>query len=270
MSSHRHLRGWRPIVTLPILAAAIVTFAGCDLMMADLSARATDQWNKTYTLASGGRVTVLNINGKIDVEPSAGSTVEIQAEKIAKGASEQAAKEALSRIEIVEQVSEQEVRIETRVPKTGMFGQGGLEVRYLVKVPAGVELNVRTVNGGVNLANVSGTLRADTTNGGIDARGLSGSLEAGTTNGGIDVQMDKVATGGVKLETTNGGINLRIPKDTPATISARLTNGRIDASSVEIQAQGEISRRRLDGTMNGGGAPITLQTTNGGITIGSR
>ena len=270
MSFPRLPRRWRAVVMLPALAAAAVTLAGCDLMMADLSARATDQWKKTYTLAAGGRVTVLNINGKIDVERSTGNTVEIQAEKIAKGASEQAAKEALSRIEIVEQASEQEVRIETRVPKTGLFGQGGLEVRYLVKVPAGVELHVRTVNGGVNLADVSGTLRAETTNGGIDGRRLSGSLEAGTTNGGIDVQMDKVATGGVKLETTNGGIDLQIPKDTPATINARLTNGRIDASSLPVQTQGEATRRRLEGTINGGGAPITLETTNGGITIGAK
>jgi hypothetical protein len=270
MASNRPTRRRHPVVMLSVLVAAIATLSGCDLMMADLSAQATDQWQKTYTLAAGGRVTVLNINGKIDVEPSTGNTVEIRAEKIAKGASEQAAREALTRIEILEQASEGDIRIETRVPKTGLFGQGGLEVRYFVKVPAGTALHVRTINGGLNLANLSGALRAETTNGGIDGRGLSGSLDGGTTNGGIDVQMDKVAEGGVKLETTNGGIDLRIPKDTPATVTARLANGRIDVSTIEIQARGEITRRRLDGTMNGGGAPITLETTNGGISIGAR
>lgn len=256
----------RPIVAL-LLAAAIVSLAGCDLVMTDLSAKATDEWKKTYTLAAGGRVEVLNVNGKIEVGPADGNTVEIRAEKIARGASETAAKEALARIEIVEQASEREVRVETRVAKTGMFGQGGAEVRYFVKVPAGTELKVRTVNGGVNLADVSGTLQANTTNGGIDGQRLSGSFQAGTTNGGIDVVMDKVAEGGVQLETTNGGIDLRIPKDTAATVSARLTNGRIDASSLDLQVEGETTRRRLDGRLNGGGARISLETMNGGITI---
>lgn len=270
MPSHRLPRRWRPIVTPAVLAAALVALTGCDLMMADLSAQATDEWKKTYTLAAGGRVEVLNINGKIEVEPSSGNAVEIRAEKIARGASEAAAKEALARIEIVEQASDREVRVETKVPRGGPFSRGGTEVRYLVKVPAGLEVRVRTVNGGVSLDEVSGTLKADTTNGGITGRDLSGSLEAGTTNGGIDVEMNTVAEHGIRLETTNGGIDLRIPKDTVATISARLTNGRIDTSSLPVQVQGEISRRRLDGTLNGGGAPIRLETTNGSITIGAR
>jgi hypothetical protein len=249
---------------------AVVTLAGCDLVMTDLSAKATDEWKRTYTLAAGARVEVLNVNGKIEVGPADGNTVEIRAEKIARGASEVAAKEALGRIEILEQASERDVRIETRVAKTGMFGHGGAEVRYFVKVPAGTELRVRTVNGGVNLADVSGILQANTTNGGIDAQRVSGSLQAGTTNGGIDVVMDKVAEGGVQLETTNGGIDLRIPKDTAATVSARLSNGRIDASSLDLQVDGEATRRRLDGRMNGGGARISLETTNGGITIAAK
>ncbi len=260
----------RPALTLALIAAALATLTGCDLMMTDLSARATDEWKRTYTLASGGRIEVLNTNGKIEVEPSSGNTFEVRAERIARGASEAAAKDALGRIEIIEQASEREVRIETRVARTGIFSHGGGEVRYFLRVPAGSDLRVRTVNGGISLAQVSGTLKADTTNGSIDARRLSGSLEAGTTNGGIEVEMDKVAEGGVRLETTNGGIDLRIPKDTPATISARLTNGRIDASSLSIQVEGEISRRRLDGKLNGGGPRINLETTNGGITIGGR
>lgn len=270
MASIRLPRRGHSIVTLALLATAVVSLAGCDLVMTDLSARATDEWKRTYTVAAGGRIEVLNLNGKIEVEPSSGNTFEVRAERIGRGASEAAAKEALGRIEIVEQASEREVRIETRVARTGIFSHGGGEVRYFLRVPAGSDLRVRTVNGGVTLTEVSGTLKADTTNGGIDGRRLSGSLEAGTTNGGIEIEMDKVAEGGVRLETTNGGIDLRIPKDTAATISARLTNGRIDASSLGIQVEGEISRRRLDGKLNGGGPRINLETTNGGITIGAR
>jgi hypothetical protein len=269
MASHWLRRRFNTALTLPLAALALVTLTGCDLMMADLSARATEEWKRSYDLASGGRVEVLNINGPIEIEPAGGKTLEVLAEKTARGVSEEAAKAALSRIEIVEQTSAKEVRIETRVPKVGAFSRGA-SVRYVVRVPAGTEVRVRTVNGAVKLSDVSGTLKADTTNGSISGRGLDGSLEAGTTNGGIDIEMDKVAEGGVRLETTNGGIDLRIPKDTAATLSARLTNGRIEASSLGIQVQGEVSRRRLEGTLNGGGPRIALETTNGGITIAAK
>jgi hypothetical protein len=261
---------WRAVLSVFALGAALVAASGCDLAMTDLSAKATDEWKKTYTLAEGGRVEVLNVNGPIEVGPSTGRTVEIRAEKIARGASEAAAKEALGRIEIIEEATESGVRVETRLPQGGLFGHGGGEVRYFVKVPANTTLRVKTVNGSVDLQDVSGTLRASTTNGGVNGRALSGSLDAGTTNGTIAVEMNKVGPDGVQLETTNGGIRLQIPKDTAATISARLSNGHIDASSLELQTQGEISRRSLDATLNGGGARIRLSTTNGGITIGGR
>jgi len=32
-------------------------------------------------------------------------------------------------------------------------------------------------------------------------------------------------------------------------------------------AEGEQNRRRVDGTLNGGGARIELQTTNGGVSL---
>ena len=35
-----------------------------------------------------------------------------------------------------------------------------------------------------------------------------------------------------------------------------------------LAVEGEKTRRRLDGTLNGGGGRIELQTTNGGVSLG--
>ena len=70
--------------------------------MAHYNQKETAEWRKTYDLQPGGRLEISNINGKIDVEPSAGNAVEIVAEKSARAASSEAAKEALGRIEIQE------------------------------------------------------------------------------------------------------------------------------------------------------------------------
>jgi putative adhesin len=257
-------------LTLPVVMFAAAATSGCDIVTADLKAKESAEWRKTYELQPGGRVEINNVNGKIDVEPSIGNVVEVIALKTVKAASAEAAKDALERIEIHEEASPSSVKIETKLPRMGGFmHMGSSEVRYTVKVPASAEVRFTTVNGGIDLARLTGRVNAETTNGGIRAREVGGPIDASTTNGGVDVELSQVVEPGVKLECTNGGIKLRLPADAKATISARITNGGIDAGGLSI-ATTEATRRRLEGRLNGGGPSIRITGTNGGIRIGSR
>ncbi len=265
-------RARRAAFVLPWLVVASAAASGCDLAMADYKQKESAEWRKTYELQPGGRLEISNINGKIDVQPSTGNTVEIVAEKTARAASTEAAKEALGRIEIQETASPTSVRIETKVQRHagGLFSHANQQVHYIVKVPASLEVRFSTVNGGIELTGLKGRITAEATNGGIKAHDVSGSIDASTTNGGVEVELAHVAESGVKLGCTNGGIELRLPADSKATISARVTNGGIDTNGVTIETVGESTRRRLDGRMNGGGPRIDIEGTNGGIRIASR
>jgi hypothetical protein len=254
-------------LALPVL---LVAASGCDIVTADLNARETAEWRKTYQLQAGGRVEIVNVNGLIEVLPSNGNTVEVVAVKSARGASSEAAKQALERIEIREQASPAHIRIETKLPRGGgLFGGSSGEVRYTVKVPTSAEGNFTTTNGGVEVNGVKGRLQLETTNGGIRARDAGGAITASTTNGGVDVEISDVSEPGVKLECTNGGIRLRLPSDAKASITASVTNGGIEADGLNLQTR-ESSRRRLEGDLNGGGPRIQLEGTNGGIRISAR
>lgn len=267
----RRLRPRVPAATmLPLLLVSIVALQGCDVVTADLKHRETAEWRKTYALAPGGRVEISNVNGRIDVEPSAGNTVEVVAQKAAKASTPAAAKEALERIEIREEVSSSSISIATKLPRGGgWFDMGGGEVKYSVRVPAGAEVTFTTVNGGVNVTGLSGRVTAATTNGGVVARDISGTIDASTTNGGVDVELARLGEGGATLACTNGGITLRLPADSKASISASVTNGGIDTSGLSLETT-QASRRRLEGRLNGGGAPIKIEGTNGGIRIAPR
>jgi len=267
MRNARLVPPWRRAALVAAAALAAVVLTGCDLVMTDLSAQSTEQWTKTYTLAPGGRVDVSNVNGRVEVEPADGDQVEVRAEKIGKGATDEAAKQALGRIEIVEHATPGEVRIETKVAGSHGLNFGGTEVRYFLKVPAGTQVRAGTTNGTIKLDRLKGDVTAETTNGSINGTGLSGRVKAGTTNGSINLELDALGQGGVSLETTNGGVKLTIPKDAAANISARLANGSIRTENLDVQSSGESSRRRLDGTLNGGGERIDVETTNGSITI---
>jgi hypothetical protein len=70
----------------------------------------------------------------------------------------------------------------------------------------------------------------------------------------------------------NGGIELGLPPESKATIAARAVNGGVRvAEELAIQKEAQdnefSAKRRLNGTLNGGGARVNVSTTNGGVRI---
>ncbi|HMB82034.1 MAG TPA: hypothetical protein VKI43_18290, partial [Vicinamibacterales bacterium] len=62
-----------------------LAMAGCDANFGHLLGNATEEWTHSYPLTAGGEIRIVNTNGKIDVEGVDGSTVEVKAERIARG-----------------------------------------------------------------------------------------------------------------------------------------------------------------------------------------
>jgi hypothetical protein len=270
----------RPAASLRVLIALVTLTAGlgsaaCDLNVGGgdfsigmVSGRATDQWSRSYTLAEGARFDVVNVNGLVQVEQGSGPAIEVRAERTAKAATDEAAKELLGRVEMVETRSADGLKLETKAPKR--VGRGGVEVKYYIKVPAGVRVGAATTNGGIKLMNLSNAVVASTVNGGVEGEALGGSVEARTTNGGIDLTLTQVVEGGVKAETVNGGVAVAIPRDARADVSARVVNGGLSMNDLPIQVVGEQNRRRLEGKLNGGGPRIELGAVNGGVQLAGK
>lgn len=264
MTYRRRVLGVALAVALPFAVACDIVggFAGHE--------RATEAWTKTYQLSPGGHVEITNVNGRIELAGSDTNQVEVNAEKVGRGSTPEAAREALKRIEIREQVSADRVQLETRVQRAAGFNMGGGEVRYTVRVPVGASVKLETVNGGIEIDNVRGNAEVETTNGGIVARRVSGALNASTTNGGVEAEVEKLDAAGVRMECVNGGLKLTLPKDASADIDAQVVNGGINVDGLNIETQGEKSRRRLEGRLNGGGPKVRIEGTNGGIRLTGR
>ncbi len=252
-----------------LLLPVAVAFGACDMSLGNLTGRATEEWTHTYPLTTGGEVRIVNTNGKIDVEGIDGTTVEVRAERIAKGATEAAARELLPRIKITEDVKPDRVSIETE-RMGGILIGAGFEVRYHVRAPRNAVVNVTNTNGLVTLVSLGGTVMAHTTNGGVTGKGLTGGLEARSTNGMVSIDLASVGAGSISLGTTNGGVLLTLPDSAKADLSASCTNGGINVSALDKLEISEQSRRHVEGRLNGGGTPISLETTNGGIRVRPR
>jgi DUF4097 and DUF4098 domain-containing protein YvlB len=252
-----------------LLLPLALVLAGCDMSFGHLTARATDEWTRTYPLTSGGEVRIVNTNGKIDIEGVDGATLEVKAERIARGATDAAARELLPRIVIKEDVKPDRVSLETE-RMSGILIGVSFEVRYHVRAPKNAVVNVTNTNGQVALTALGGNVTAHTTNGGVNGKGLGGSVDARSTNGGVTIDMASVNDGKIVLRTTNGGVTLTVPETAKADISASCTNGGINVNSLDKLEVTESSRRKLEGRLNGGGTPIELRTTNGGIRVRAR
>ena len=266
----------RPLARVAAVTLVAAGLAGCDIAVDGhggfdfgiASAKAADQWARNYDVSAGGRLEIINVNGRITAEATDGSRIEISAERTAKASSEEAAKELLGKIEMREEIGEGRVRIEVRAPRFN--GGGGHEIQWTVKVPRGVGVDLRTINGGVKMMGLEGDVRARSTNGGITGVRLAAtSLDAAVTNGGVEIELTKpVATGSFELEAVNGGVSLMLPGDSKANVSGRCVNGGIATADLPLEIVGEQTRRRLDATLNGGGAKVSLETVNGGVKIG--
>ncbi len=166
-----------------------------------------------------------------------------------------------------------------RVRATGPQGSGrhnwGWSASYEIFVPARIDLSMETVNGGINVDGVSGALKMRTVNGGIHLAGVAGRIDGRTVNGGVHVELSgaKWEGEGLDVETVNGGVTLALPDSYSATIRANTVHGGVDSDfpgAKITKGQWGAGPNTLELSLGSGGAPIKLETVNGGVHVQRR
>lgn len=237
-------------------------------------AQSTDTFRWNGKLANGQRVHVMDVNGSIAVTPSSGDAVSVVAEKKANRDGN------LNDVEFkVEQSSEGLTICSLYRREDGSFPASCAErsdnnKRTKRNINVGTKINLQMP--------ASANLKAQTVNGGIDVHGLRGSVDANTVNGAIDIETTglanaKTVNGSVQAKvgtlnqdctfsTVNGRVVVAVSPNLNATLSASTVNGKIE-SDLPITLQGSINRRNLQGKIGNGGANLKLSTVNGGIRL---
>ena len=113
-----------------------------------------------------------------------------------------------------------------------------------------------TSGGNVNGNNVSGQLGASTSGGNVTLQDMSCSLSASTSGGHITVNI-KELTGYVKLANSGGHIDLQIPGN--KGVDLKMTGDKISMVTASSTFVGKNESGRVEGTLNGGGIPITIR-----------
>jgi DUF4097 and DUF4098 domain-containing protein YvlB len=243
---------------------------------------------------SGGSVHIDDKNGKVVVEGWPRREVRIQITRVVRFDDRAKAEELMKDLQADVEVRKDRIDIDSRFPKlretVGLLNLlkhhgATLQINYYVQVPQETDLMLQTSNGEVRVQGTTGRLEAKTTNGDIDVSQVKGRVGVTTTNGEVhltDVSGQAFARttngsvvaeirhlppqGVVQLETTNGNVEGYFDSDLKADLEATTTNGRVSVA-FPITSQGVTTSRTIRGTIQGGGAKISIQTTNGNVEV---
>jgi len=121
-----------------------------------------------------------------------------------------------------------------------------------------------TSGGGIEVTDSNGDLDLDTSGGGIRIQNEEGQVHAATSGGSITAQLR--SNQGINLTTSGGSITLLIPKDAHASIDAGTSGGSVSCD-FPVLVSGSVGSDHLHATIGGGGPPVYLHTSGGGIRI---
>jgi DUF4097 and DUF4098 domain-containing protein YvlB len=221
------------------LAAGMLGFAGCDIEDLDIggSQRYTQDFHYSYALEPGGRLSVENSNGSIEISGWDQNTIDISGSKYAR------TPELRDALKIEIDHAADAVHIRTVRPSDR---RGNMGAKYVIKVPRRIQLErIVSSNGSIHTVDVEGPARLKTSNGSVRAENLRGTLDVQTSNGGIEVQN---LDGSASLHTTNGRVHA---EDVRGSLEADTSNGGIHVRLSKPEA----------------GRPVKLETSNGPIEL---
>ncbi len=248
-----------PLALMAGAALTALSSAGCFAGAFALNDKATVV--ETRALDPTGTLRLRNQNGSIDVTTWAEPRVKIEADKAA------ASREDLDDVKVDISGEGSRVEVETRAPGRGLFGRA-YRVNYRISVPAGVRLDVETVNGSIDVRGVAGEARCHTTNGSVDVSDATGEVDATTTNGAVGVELKTVvADGRYNLRTTNGSASLSVPKGASGYFEARTVNGSLSTGDLPLKREGKWGPKSAKGQVGDGQARFIIETVNGSASI---
>jgi DUF4097 and DUF4098 domain-containing protein YvlB len=231
-----------PLIALAALALVPLETA-CDFEdIVDASGHFHEDFQYSYDLKPGGRLSVESFNGSIEILGWEKDSVQVTGTKSA------SREELLKQIQIEAKTGDNAVSIRAVRPRER---HGNMGAKFVIRVPHQVVLDrIISSNGAIRVEDIKGNAHLETSNGGIRLRQFEGRLDARTSNGAIEadsidggavvhtsnggIRLDRVA-GSVEASTSNGGVHVRMAKPSPNDrLTFESSNGSVEVELASI------------------------------------
>lgn len=142
-------------------------------------------------------------------------------------------------------------------------------IRHEVLVPRGVEVTVRSGNGGVTASGFATALAVDASNGAVNVTDSTGDLALSTHNG--EVVTDRIRARRVKAGSSNGAVRLGFSQ-VPDRVDAASHNGEVTVelprAVYAVTAHTDNGRTRVDVPDDPrSGHVVTARSSNGPVSV---
>lgn len=131
-------------------------------------------------------------------------------------------------------------------------------------------LRLHGSDGGITVRHSSGTLEVKTSDGNLDVSGNFSALQLHSSDGGMRVALDEGSrlTQPSSIQGSDGSIDILLPGTFPADLDLHSSDGSIQSSlPLTVEALGTGSQHDIHGKLDGGGASLSIRTSDGSIRL---
>lgn len=216
---------------------------------------------KAFNVGPNGTLKLGNVSGDVSVAGGSGSEIRIEASVHGKGKTDADARAQLDLITIDMRQTGSRVDVETKHQKNSRAW-----VDYLVIVPTGTTVDVRTVSGDVSVKEITGLTTAETVSGDVVATGLGNVASLKAVSGDVSAK-GLTAQNPVTLQTVSGDVvikGLKAPSVSYETVSGDAVVEGCDCGGARAQTvSGDIN---YTGPLAKGGR-YSFNTHSGDVVI---
>jgi DUF4097 and DUF4098 domain-containing protein YvlB len=216
---------------------------------------------KAFNVGPNGTLKLGNVSGDVSVAGGSGSEIRIEASVHGKGRTDADARAQLDLITIDMRQTGSRVDVETKHQKNSRAW-----VDYLVIVPTGTTVDVRTVSGDVSVKEITGLTTAETVSGDVVATGLGNVASLKAVSGDVSAK-GLTAQNPVTLQTVSGDVvikGLKAPSVSYETVSGDAVVEGCDCGGARAQTvSGDIN---YTGPLAKGGR-YSFNTHSGDVVI---
>jgi hypothetical protein len=281
-----------------LATTALALFAACTALAQD----ADHSWSKTYPLTGKPTLDFETSDASVDFRPcSACHEIRIHVEIVGRKLSDYRLEEGQSgdevqflfkelpnigfhvtwhreqtrvTVETPAQLTLQAKTSDGNVTMTGLEGQLGLTTgdgNVTLDHLAG-DLHIKSGDGHVSITDAQGALEARTSDGTLNVDGLFHVLALHTSDGRLDLSLRP----GTKLtepstvQTSDGSVSIHLPTNFAADLNVHSSDGHVDCAlplTLDHYQSSGGEGHELHGKLNGGGAPLSIRTSDGNVKI---
>jgi DUF4097 and DUF4098 domain-containing protein YvlB len=281
------MRGWNfTKITLGCFLCLSAVITGCCIQ--------SGCWGRAKYERTERLSTPMEAAGILDVETNYGSITvsggdvkecSVTAEICARAPSEKEAQELAEQVKIEIETFGRTVKIWAKKPR--LKNNRSISVDFDITVPKETSVECESSYGSIKIADIKGDIKADTSYGSVNTDNTNGSMELNTSYGGI--HCEAITSDEIRVRSSYGDIDIVSSALCPAelTAKARTSYGNIDfvvpagfggevemstsygsiKTELAITIKGELSKKRITGTIGEGDGRLELETSYGSIKI---